>query len=115
MGGWAYMLECSDGSLYVGSTSYDKVEMRVSEHNNCRYWGFTWARRPVKLAWAQWFDDLRDAHIRERQIKGWSRAKKQALIAGDAAKLVTLAKRRGGHSAQGTGLGSVKATGTRLR
>jgi len=96
MGGWTYMLRCSDDSFYVGSTSYDDVSLRVAEHNEVRYPGYTSSRRPVNLIWAKWFGDLRDAHTMERQIKGWSRAKKMALIDGDSETLIRLSKRRSG-------------------
>ena len=94
MGGWTYMLRCSDGSFYVGSTSYDDVSVRVAEHNEARYFGYTSSRRPVSLAWSKWFHDLRSAHAMERRLKGWSRAKKLALISGDSDALVKLSRRR---------------------
>ena len=90
------MLRCSDDSLYVGSTSYADVNIRVAEHNDGRYWGYTSRRRPVKMVWSKWFDDLREAHAAERQIKGWSRAKKLALMRADEETLVRLSKRRAG-------------------
>ncbi|MGH6872810.1 MAG: GIY-YIG nuclease family protein [Rhizomicrobium sp.] len=99
MSGWAYMLRCSDDSLYAGSTSYDDVHTRVDEHNDAKYIGYTSRRRPVVLVWAKRFDDLRDAHGTERRLKGWSRAKKLALIASDAQKLKALSKRRAGRPA----------------
>jgi putative endonuclease len=88
------MLRCADKSFYVGSTSYDDIEIRVAEHNDARYVGYTTSRQPVVLVWSKWFDDLRDAHATERRLKGWSRAKKIALIADDEAKLKKLAERR---------------------
>jgi len=99
MSGWAYILLCADGSYYVGSTSYEEVNKRVDEHNDTRYIGYTMSRRPVSLVWSRHFDDLRDAHATERRIKGWSRAKKLALISGDESKLKKLAQRRAGKSA----------------
>ena len=96
MGGWAYMLRCSDGSFYVGSTSHDDVNLRVMEHNEARYIGYTSSRRPVKLIWSKWFGDLRAAHAMERQIKGWSRAKKIALVDDNSEALIQLSKRRSG-------------------
>jgi putative endonuclease len=90
------MLRCCDGSFYVGSSSYDDVHLRVAEHNDARYLGYTSSRRPVTLVWAQRVVDLRDAHARERQLKGWSRAKKYALIADDTGTLEILASRRTG-------------------
>ncbi len=97
MGGWTYMLRCSDQSLYVGSTSYNDVGIRVAEHNDAKYIGYTAARRPVTLVWSRWFDDLRDAHDMERQVKGWSRAKKLALLKDDIPVLKQLSKRRMGN------------------
>ena len=93
MGGWAYLLRCADESYYAGSTSHEDVEARVWEHNEGVFDGYTSRRRPVTLVWAEWFDDLRDAHASERRLKGWSRAKKEALIARDYTKLQILAKR----------------------
>jgi putative endonuclease len=93
MAGWAYMLRCADDSYYVGSTSHEDVEVRVWKHNVGVFESYTSKRRPVTLVWSDWFADLRDAHAFERQVKGWSRAKKEALIARDYAKLQLLAKR----------------------
>jgi putative endonuclease len=95
-GGWAYILLCRDKSYYVGSTSYLAVETRVAEHNDRKNFGYTSSRVPVYLAWSKWFDDLSDAHAVERRLKGWSRAKKQALISGDEDRLIKLSKRRAG-------------------
>jgi putative endonuclease len=96
MSGWTYRLRCSDGSFYVGSTSYDDVNLRIVEHNDARYIGYTSLRRPVSLIWSKKFADLHDAHTTERQIKGWSRAKKMALINGENEALIQLSKRRSG-------------------
>jgi len=88
-----YILICSDGSYYVGSTRAS-LEDRVNDHNAGRYGGYTESRRPVRLVWAEEFQLITDAIAMERRIKGWSRAKKGALIAGDFAKIKSLAKRR---------------------
>ena len=78
-----YILECSDGSYYTGST--DDLNKRLSQHEQgVESSSYTYSRRPLKLVWASeetqyYYDALRW----ERQIKGWSRAKKQALIRGD--------------------------------
>ncbi|MBI3112645.1 MAG: GIY-YIG nuclease family protein [Ignavibacteriales bacterium] len=80
-GGWVYILECSDGSYYTGSTSL--LERRMGQHMEGVYDGYTAARRPVKLRWTQWSPDIRDAIAFERQIKGWTRRKKEALINDD--------------------------------
>jgi putative endonuclease len=95
MGGWAYMLRCSDDSIYVGSTSYEDVDTRVAEHNDGKFGGFTSKRRPVTLVWYDWCQDLRDAHAIERQLKGWRREKKLALIRGEVGALHELSKRPG--------------------
>jgi putative endonuclease len=94
------MLRCSDDSYYVGSTSYPDIAMRVSEHNDAKYGGYTASRRPVFLVWAKCFDDLHEAHATERRLKGWSRAKKLALIADDETELRTLSVRRSGRPVQ---------------
>ena len=78
---WAYVLRCADGSYYVGHT--DDLEGRVGAHQSGLIDGYTQKRRPVTLAWSQEFSDRDQAFAAERQIKGWSRAKKEALIRGD--------------------------------
>jgi putative endonuclease len=76
-----YILLCADGSYYAGSTK-KPVEARVWEHNEGIYDGYTKLRRPVVLVHTETFDRLTDGFARERQLKGWSREKKQRLIAG---------------------------------
>ncbi len=95
-GAYVYMLECADGSYYVGLTRRQYLETRISEHEQGLVSGYTSARRPVKLVWVEHIPRLIDALAAERRIKGWSRAKKQALIRSDWAALRQLAKRRGG-------------------
>jgi putative endonuclease len=87
---YVYMLRCSDGSYYVGSARLG-LERRVAEHNSGAFGGYTSRRRPVELVWHQEFDRITDAIAAERQIKGWSRAKKEALIHGDFAEIQRLA------------------------
>jgi len=98
-GGWVYILLCRDKSFYVGSTSHLAVETRVAEHNDGKHFGYTASRVPVFLAWSKWFDDVADAHAAERRLKGWSWAKKHALINGDEKRLLELSKRRAGQPA----------------
>ena len=93
MPAYVYILRCADGSYYTGTTR-GALQARVDEHNAGAYGGYTAARRPVKLVWSQQCDRIADAVAAERQIKGWSRAKKEALITGDWSCLQTLAKRR---------------------
>ncbi|GJL95440.1 MAG: hypothetical protein DHS20C05_18450 [Hyphococcus sp.] len=89
-----YILECADGSYYVGSHRGSSVETRVAEHNAGYYKGaYTFTRRPVKCVWSDWFSRYDDAVVFERQLKGWSRDKKEALIRGDWEALPTLSKR----------------------
>jgi len=96
MGAFVYMLLCSDGSFYVGSATGDDLTKRVAEHNAGTFPGYTWSRRPVRLAWSEHVDRITDAIAAERQIKGWSRAKKSALSKGDWKGVRQLARRRGG-------------------
>lgn len=82
------MLRCSNGSLYVGETS--DVAQRVADHNRGRGSAHTAKHRPVQLAYLEQHPSRADCLQRERQIKGWSHAKQEALIAGDLAALKTL-------------------------
>jgi putative endonuclease len=91
-GAHLYILCCADGSYYVGTTR-KSVEERVSEHNAGLHGGYTMTRRPVTLVFAQHFEIITDAIAAERQIKGWSRAKKAALVKGELNRLPELAKR----------------------
>lgn len=95
MSAFVYILRCRNGDYYTGSTR-TSLEQRVAEHNAGRYDGFTKRRRPVELVFAKEFDRIEDAIAAERRIKGWSRAKKEALIAGDMERLRELAQNRTG-------------------
>jgi predicted GIY-YIG superfamily endonuclease len=78
----AYMLRCSDGHYYVGST--DDLEARIAQHQSGRDpHCYTIKRRPFSLVWTESFVTRIEAKEAEARIKGWSRAKKEALIAGD--------------------------------
>ena len=96
MGAFVYMLRCADGSYYVGSARGDDLSRRMAEHETGAYRGYTYKRRPVHLVWSERFDRITDAIAAERKIKGWSRAKKEALINADWAEITRLAKRRAG-------------------
>ena len=76
---FTYILECADGSLYVGSTN--NLEKRVKQHNESK-WGahYTKIRRPVALLYSEKFATLKEARRRENEIKGWRREKKIKLI-----------------------------------
>ena len=86
---WTYLLRCADGTFYAGHT--DDLERRLAAHQQGVFVGYTRSRRPVMLVWAEEFTTRDDAFRRERQIKGWSRAKKLALIAGEWDALQDLA------------------------
>src|SRR6266702_4590049 len=92
-GAYLYILRCADGSYYAG-TARSSLEQRVAEHNAGAYGGYTAKRRPVTLVFSQWFDRITDAIAAERQVKGWSRAKKEALVRGDFSSLPMLSQRR---------------------
>ena len=96
MGAFVYMLRCSDNSYYVGSATGDDLTKRFEEHQYGAYRGYTYFRRPVELVWSEHFDRITDAIAAERQLKGWSRAKKEALIRGDWSTVQQLSQRRAG-------------------
>ena len=91
MNAYVYILRCADGSYYVGSTRAS-LEQRIAQHNAGSFGGYTARRRPVELVFQQDFDRITDAIAAERQLKGWTRAKKVALIRGDMEALHKLAK-----------------------
>ena len=90
MPAFVYMVRCSDGSYYVGSTR-TALEQRIGQHNAGYFGGYTAKRRPVMLVFAQEFQWITDAIAAERQLKGWSRAKKEALSRGDYDTIKALA------------------------
>jgi len=95
-GAWVYILRCADGSYYTGLTRTELPEARVLQHNAASFPdAYTASRRPVTLVYAEHLERVTDAIAAERRIKGWSRAKKEALIAGDWCALQALSKRRG--------------------
>jgi putative endonuclease len=95
MSAWLYMLRCTDGSYYVGTTR-ESLETRIAEHQAGAFDGYTARRRPVTLVFHQHFERLEDAVAAERQVKGWRREKKEALIRGDFAALPGVSR----HAAQ---------------
>jgi putative endonuclease len=87
---YTYILECVDGSYYTGSTK--NLEQRLWQHQNGLGAIHTAKRLPVKLIYCEFYDRVSDAFYREKQIQGWSRKKKQALIAGNGDLLHQLAE-----------------------
>ena len=87
-----YVLRCVDGCYYIGHT--DNLDLRVSQHQSGEMGGYTAKRRPVELMYSQDFETRDEAFAAERHLKGWGRAKKEALIRGDWPELRRLARRR---------------------
>ncbi len=86
-----YMLKCADSSFYIGHT--DNLSVRIAQHEQGSFpTCYTFERRPVQLAYSQEFSTRDDAFAMERRIKGWSRAKKSALIKGDWQEISRLAR-----------------------
>jgi predicted GIY-YIG superfamily endonuclease len=78
---YVYIVCCADRSYYVGSTR-SSLELRIAQHNEGTFGGYTSTRRPVMLVFHQEFGRITDMISAERQVKRWTRAKKEALIRG---------------------------------
>ncbi|GAC60697.1 hypothetical protein GSI01S_11_00380 [Gordonia sihwensis NBRC 108236] len=91
MHGFMYILKCADGSYYVGSTR--NIEHRFEQHQSGRGSAYTRNRCPVELVFCEEFDSIEDAYAMERRVSKWSRAKREALIAGDFDALRRAAKK----------------------
>lgn len=91
---WMYILECSDGSYYVGSTK--DLERRLWEHQSGLGAKYTSRRLSVKLAYSEEYERVADAFAREKQVQNWSRAKREALINGEYDNLPPLANKKFG-------------------
>lgn len=90
MKGYMYILQCSDGSYYTGSTI--DLDNRISEHQDGRGANHTKKRLPVELMYVEEYLSIASAFEREKQIQGWSRTKKEALIQGEFQTLPYLAE-----------------------
>ncbi|WP_411895483.1 GIY-YIG nuclease family protein [Winogradskyella sp. A2] len=89
---YLYILKCSDNTYYTGITS--NLNQRILEHNMGKHLdSYTYKRRPVKLEFYAEFTDIKIAIEKEKQIKKWSRKKKEALINGDYLELPKLSKK----------------------
>ena len=88
---WMYILECSDGSDYVGSTK--NLELRFLHHQSGKGSKYTSGRLPVQLVYCEEYDRVSDAYCREKQVQGWSRRKRECLINGSPELLPLLAKK----------------------
>lgn len=90
---YVYILQCADGSYYTGVTN--DVDRRVNEHNEgSNKKAYSYTRRPVVLLYQEYFTDVNEAIDFEKQIKGWSRAKKEALMRGDWDEIVHLSSKK---------------------
>lgn len=75
---FVYILRCSDSTFYVGSTR--NLDHRMWQHSTGEGSAYTRKRQPVELVFAEEYDRIDEAYAREKQIQGWSRKKRQALI-----------------------------------
>ena len=96
---WVYILECRDGSFYVGSTV--DLDARLSQHQLGLGAAYTRHRRPVSLVWSYETPSIAHAFALEKQVQGWGRAKRIALIEGRFADLPGLAHGRSGYLSRG--------------
>jgi len=90
---YTYILRCSDGSYYTGSTK--NLEQRLWQHQNAQGANHTKVRLPVKLIYSEYYERVEEAFAREKQIQKWSRKKKEALIEGNFEKLRCLSLSNG--------------------
>ena len=92
IGGYMYILLCADGSFYTGSTN--NLQIRIAQHQAGEGANYTRKRLPVELVYYEEFDRVSDAFYREKQVQGWRREKKLALIEGRHEELKELAKKK---------------------
>ena len=104
MVGYMYILECADGSYYTGSTT--ALELRMAQHKNGEGANHTRKHLPVKLLYYEEYDRIDEAFYREKQIQGWSRKKKEALMSGKFNDLHQLAVCKNGSHFLTRGFGS---------
>ncbi|HEY6280907.1 MAG TPA: GIY-YIG nuclease family protein [Burkholderiales bacterium] len=87
---WIYILRCSDGSFYTDHT--DNLDYRIAQHRTGETGGYTVSRLPIELVFSQECATREEALAAERKLKGWSRAKKKAMIRGDWSEVTRLAR-----------------------
>jgi putative endonuclease len=90
MKGYMYILKCSNGAYYTGSTK--NLELRFQQHQNGEGANFTRKHLPVELIYYEEYQRIDEAFYREKQVQGWNRKKKEALINGEYEKLPKLAE-----------------------
>jgi predicted GIY-YIG superfamily endonuclease len=108
---WAYMLHCRGGYFYTGHA--EDLETRIAQHREGKLPGFASEHLPVELVWSQEFPTRYEALAAERRIKGWSRAKKMALIRADWGEISRLRKKQDSPST-GSGRTELQARAVRL-
>lgn len=89
---YTYILECSDGTYYTGSTW--NLEKRLEEHKQGEGASYTKSRLPIQLVYFEEQDRIDTAFFREKQIQNWSHKKKKALIESNQEELKNLAECR---------------------
>jgi putative endonuclease len=88
---WTYILKCADNNYYTGSCV--DLDLRMSRHDSGLGAKYAGKRRPLELVFAAEFERIADAYALKKQVQGWSRAKKEALIAGNFDRLPKLSKK----------------------
>ena len=106
---YVYILKCADGSYYTGSTK--DLELRLWEHQNGLGANHTAKRLPVELVYCEECNRVDDAYFREKQVQGWNRKKKEALISGDTNQLHLLAACRNASNYENAGFDSAQPPG----
>ena len=92
MKGYMYILRCNDNSYYVGSTN--NLTLRVEEHQNGEGAEYTKHRLPVELVYYEECQSIKEAFMREKQVQGWSRKKREALINNNFDELMILSNNK---------------------
>jgi len=108
--GYMYILQCADGSYYTGSTK--NIEFRLAQHQAGEGANHTKKRLPVKLVYVEEFNRIDEAFYREKQVQGWRREKKEALINGRFDKLPELAKKISPSPSPSTSSGDTSSIGS---
>ena len=91
MNGYMYILKCADGSYYTGSTT--DLQRRLLQHQRGEGANYTKKHLPVELVYYEEYKQIDEAFYREKQVQGWTRKKKEALINGRMEELPQLAKK----------------------
>jgi putative endonuclease len=98
---WTYMLQCRDRTLYVGHA--EDLDVRLAQHEQGSFGGYTANKRPVTLVWCEEFPTRYEALAAERQVKGWRKEKKLALIRGDWDLISRLSREKKGRPSTSSG------------